>query len=360
MKLQLTNSLNERVSHRFMETFDTNFFSSEIFFEVVSVLWENDIMIKVGKLRDYYMISSNKCQFELAVNKVKSMGKMVTLLHYDSGYVLEKFELLSWAMRYEEVFCELEHIDPDFKSINFDWEDAAFLHNICRVLMDLANDFLEWKCPESKLANECFLMVYRSFLKMQQLKNSEYKYFCLVALVWREIFDQYSNNLKLALVITVILDPRFKQDIVQHFYKEIYDDEADLHFNQILSDVRNIYNEYAKDFNSSSVVRSYAFPQHANEVVSSKLEFDQYLTDSKVSPCEEFDILEWWSFNSLTYPTLATMAHDFLCIPFVYPEDIIDRLEDEVPNIFSFCCLDADLKYALGCTKAWLNEFESL
>ncbi|XP_044465704.1 zinc finger BED domain-containing protein RICESLEEPER 1-like [Mangifera indica] len=350
-KLQLTNSLNERVSHRFMGTFDAFIFSSNYFFEVGSVLWESDIMVKVGKLRGYYMTSSNKYKFEFVVNKVESMGKKVTSKNF-ADYVPRKFDLVDWAMRYKEVFCELEHIDPDFKSINFDWEDAAFLHNICTLLRDVEYDFLKLKCSEIKLVNEYFPMVYKSFLKMLQLKNTEYQYFYLVALLWREIFDQYSNNFKLVIVITVILDPRFKQDDVQHFYKEIYDDEADLHFNQIIGDVTNIYNEYAKDLNNS--------PQHSDEVASSKSEFLRYLTDFKVPPCEEFDILEWWRLNSPTYPILAMMARDFLSIPLIYSEDIFYPWEAEDTNIFSVPCLDADLKCALRCTKAWLNTFESL
>ncbi|XP_044465620.1 zinc finger BED domain-containing protein RICESLEEPER 1-like isoform X1 [Mangifera indica] len=354
-KLQLTSLLNERASHRFMGTFDGYFFSRDYFFDAGSVLWESDIMVKVGKLRDYCMTSSSKYKFEFVVKKAESMGKKVTLEIFALG-VPYKFSPLDWAMRNKEVFCELEHIDPDFKSINFDWEDAAFLHNICTLLMDLENHFWKMRFSEFKLANECFPLVYQSFLKMRQLKNTEYQYFCLVALLWREIFDKLCNNLKLVLVITVILDPRFKQDDVQHFYKEIYDDEADLHFNQIMGDVTNIYNEYAKDVNNS--------PQHSDEVASSKSEFRRYLTDSKVPPCEEFDILEWWRLNSSTYPTLAMMACDFLSISFVYADgdgiDITNRLGDKVFNIFSFHCLDADLKYAIACTKAWLTEFESL
>lgn len=100
------------------------------------------------------------------------------------------------------------------------------------------------------------------------------------------------------------------------------------HLKKMFDDVTNIYSEYAEDVNSSeslcsskqgdgssSMGRPNAFPQNATDVASPKSELNHYLTDSKVHPHEEFDVLEWWHYNSLTYPTLARIVRDFLSIP---------------------------------------------
>ncbi|XP_044466054.1 zinc finger BED domain-containing protein RICESLEEPER 3-like [Mangifera indica] len=345
---QLTNWLNERVSLPVIGNYERHrhlLFDFES--KVDNVARESDIMSELRKLRGYSMTSSNKDKFDLAVKQVESMGKKVTS-KYGDVYFLFDFKLLDWAMGYKEVFCELKRTDPDFTSSNFDWDDATSLHSFWVVLEDIENDIKKLG-DDSKLANECFPMVYRLFSKMLQFKNTDSQYFCLAALYCREIFDEYCNNSKLVIVITVILDPRFKRDIVEKFYNEVYDNEGDLHLKKIMDDVTNIYNEYARDVNNSSMVIAYA-----NEAASSKSEFECYLTDSKVSPREDFDILEWWHCNSLTYPTLAMIARDFLSIPIVGGIHGV-RFEDGFADIYNSDLAD-DYKDTLACTKVWLND----
>ncbi|XP_044466087.1 zinc finger BED domain-containing protein RICESLEEPER 1-like isoform X2 [Mangifera indica] len=350
---QLTNWLNERVSLPVIGDYDP-LVLSDFVLAVENVTWSRNIMSEVRELKDYYMTLSNEDKFDSAVKQVESMGKEVTskyddfqLLRLDYDY----FKLLDWAMGYKEVFCELKRIDPHFTSSNFDWDDATSLHSFWVVVEDIKKDI--WKLRDSKLANECFPMVYDIFSKMLQFKNTENRYFRHAVLHCGKFFDECCNNFKLVIIITVILDPRFKLDIVEDFYNEVYDNEGDLHLKKIMDDVTNIYNEYAGDVNNSSMVRA-----NANEAASSKSEFKRYLTDSKVSAHEKFDILEWWRYNSLTYPTLAMMARDFLSIP------IIGRIhdvhfEDGFVDIYNGN-LDDDLKYAMTCTKVWLNDHDCM
>ncbi|XP_044466385.1 zinc finger BED domain-containing protein RICESLEEPER 1-like [Mangifera indica] len=322
--------------------------------KVIDELLKNEIEIftKVWDLRCYCLTSSNKYMYELAVETV-SMGIKGASIFFGSFTLY--YDLLDWIMRNKEAFCEFEHTDPDFKSIGFDWDDATSLHSFMVVLKDMENDIeelLESEC-ESKLANECFPIIYHFFSKLLRFKKTENQYFRLAALRCRECFDEYCGNSKMLYVITVILDPRFKVDIVEHFYKEIYDNEADFHFKKIFDSVVNIYNDYAKDVKSMG--RAYAFSQHANEFVSTKSEFDRYLQDSRVPLYEEFDILEWWCVNSPTYPILATMARDFLSIPIVkWIESVSHRVECEIEDIYT-SKLDVELKRALICLKIWLN-----
>ncbi|XP_044466049.1 zinc finger BED domain-containing protein RICESLEEPER 3-like isoform X1 [Mangifera indica] len=345
---QLTNWLNERASLPFIGNYKTyNDLLFDFESKVENVMWTSGALSEVWELKKYYMTSSNKYKFDLAVKQVESMGKKVTSKYNDDCFLYD-FKLLDWAMGYKEVFCELERIDPDFRSSNFDWDDATSLHSFWVVVEDIKNDLQ--KLGDSKLANKCFPMVYDIFSKMLQFKNTENQYFRLAALRCRKIFDECCNNFKLVIIITVILDPRFKLDIVERFYNEVYDNEGDLHFKKMMDDVTNIYNEYARDLNNSSMVRA-----NANETASSKSDFDRYLTDFKVPPQEGFDILEWWRVNSPIYPTVAAMARDFLSIPIFNSPDMWSEAEDGFADIYNGN-LDDDLKDAMICTKVWLND----
>ncbi|XP_044465763.1 zinc finger BED domain-containing protein RICESLEEPER 2-like [Mangifera indica] len=344
--IELNNWLNERASLPFMGNYCTcgyllSRFESKVRFEVLN----NDIFIKARKLEDYYMTQSNKFMFELAVRKAESMGKKVSSKYHPRDH-LQNFYLLDWAMGYKGAFCELEHIDPDFKSINFDWNEATLLHSLWVVLNEVS---------QIKLANEFFPIL----LKVLQFTKSEHHYIRHVASCCIEYFDEYCNNSKLVFIISVILDPRFKMDIVQHFLKEMYDNEAaDTHLKKIIHSVTNIYKEYAKDVHTME--RPFAFSQHANEVALPKSELDCYLTDSKVPPYEDFDILEWWRLNSSTFPTLARMTRDFLSIPiFARSNDFNYSLYEDIKDI-SKTSLDVHLEHALICTKLWLKDPENI
>ncbi|XP_044465418.1 zinc finger BED domain-containing protein RICESLEEPER 3-like [Mangifera indica] len=349
---QLTNWLKERVSLPVIGNYETNHhLLFDIECEVDFVESESDISSEVRKLREYYMTSSNK--FDIAAKQVESMGKKVTS-NYDDVRYLIGFQLLDWAMGYKEVFCELKRIDPDFTSSNFDWDDATSLHSFWVLLHDIQNDIWTVR-DDSKLANECFPTVYHFFSKMLRLKNTENQYFRFAALLCREIFDKYCNNSKLVIAITAILDPRFKLDIVEKFYNEVFENERDLHFKKIMDDVTNIYNEYARDVNNSSMDIA-----NANEAASSKSEFERYLADPMVSPHEGFDILEWWRANSPTYPTLAAMARDFLSIPIVNDLDMC--FEDGLADIYRRINIDFNvyLKDVLAYIKVWLNDHDCM
>lgn len=111
---------------------------------------------------------------------------------------------------------------------------------------------------------------------------------------------------------------------------------------------------------SSSMGRPNAFPQNPTDVASPKSELNHYLTDSKVHPHEEFDVLEWWRYNSLTYPTLARIVHDFLSIPiFTCYTSFCSSLWDDIDGIY-ITGLDVWLKMCLGLYKSlveWLWKY---
>ncbi|XP_031249078.1 zinc finger BED domain-containing protein RICESLEEPER 1-like isoform X1 [Pistacia vera] len=269
-------------------------------------------------------------------------------------------------MGFREAFCQLESIDPDFQSINFvreDWDKATALYDSWRVLKDASRSLSDRKY---NTANGCFPMMYHIFFKFLHWEKSGDYYFSDIASSLRKDFDEYWRISNLILVITVVLDPRFKMDIVERWYKEIYGNVVDTHLKLVTDAIANIYNEYAERASNSESSSSWGCgemlddmwrpcmsSQHVNDVVSTEL--DRYLGDSKFCPVQEFDILAWWRLNSSTFPTLARMACDFLAIPISAPIEVLDSpLVTEIEDIFDCQILDDDFKVALACTKVWL------
>ncbi|KAJ0033996.1 hypothetical protein Pint_25839 [Pistacia integerrima] len=179
----------------------------------------------------------------------------------------------------KEAFCEVEQTDHHFKSINFikeDWDEATLMYNGWKVLKELRKDFDNLVDAAYKTANVYFPMICNIFLRLVHLEKSDNDYILCVASVFRKYFDRFWNNSNLVLLIAVILDPRFKMDIVKHFYKEIYGNDSNTHLKKIIDEVTNIYKKYAGSTN--------------NGIATSELEFYQ---DSKCPPGEAFNILEW-------------------------------------------------------------------
>ncbi|XP_031249043.1 zinc finger BED domain-containing protein RICESLEEPER 1-like isoform X1 [Pistacia vera] len=344
--------------------------------------WNRDILDKASKILKCARMLSNENKLQYAVEKAVSMGKTVTdrsvptlLVNFE---LLEcNFELLEWVMEYKEAFCELEQIDPAFKSINFieeDWDKATALYNCWKGIKDAASSLSDCKY---NTANVYFPIVCDIFFKLCQWEKSDNRYVVKIALGLKSCFDEYWSNSNLFLVITEILDPRFKMDVVELWYKMIYGYDAEAQFKKIRHVVTDIFNEYAKgsnSFKSSSIadhgVRNSSTPfkmldsmgrpckssERINDVTLPTSELERYLEDSKFPAVTDFDLLAWWHVNSPAYPTLARMVRDFFAIPVSAPVEYLDSsLATETGNIFYFSNLYYDLRGALACTKIWLH-----
>ncbi|KAJ0034487.1 hypothetical protein Pint_25854 [Pistacia integerrima] len=248
----------------------------------------------------------------------------------------------------KEALCELEDTDPDFKSINFikeDWDEAALMYNCFKVLEDLSQELSNLLNCKYNTAKVDFPMFCDIFLKLVQLGKSDNHYFCFLVSRFRKYFDEFWNKSKLVLVITGILDPQFKMSFnVENFYKEMYGNDAKARFYRIVDYVANIFNQYAKGTNNSM------------SSSSQESELNCYLSDPKCPSEEGFDILQWWHFNSSTYPILARMARDFLSIP-ISATDEDDSLVKEIKCVYD--CLDNDFKLKFAYTKIWFDNLEN-
>ncbi|KAJ0035879.1 hypothetical protein Pint_25843 [Pistacia integerrima] len=326
--------LNERGSFPVIQSFLLIIFSLSRTGKKVGESYMSD---KAFKIWDYCRTSSNVNKFQDVAEKALFKGKTVTSLSVPSCWLFDG-NMLEWVLGCKEAFSELNDIDPDFKSINFiekEWNEATLIYYIgWKVFDDLYRDFE----PTNKTANGYFPIFSDIMLKLVQLGESDDHNVSSFASKWREELEEYWNNSNLILVITVILDPRFKMDIVKQFYEKIYGNDANEYLKKIIDDVTNIYNKYAGSTD--------------NNIVTSESELDRYLKDSKCPPGEAFNILDWWRVESRTYPTLAKIARDVLPIPVAVLGH--SSLLRGVKNAIN-ANIEADLQVALACTNVWLN-----
>ncbi|KAK9194344.1 hypothetical protein WN944_005049 [Citrus x changshan-huyou] len=306
---------------------------------------------------------SNEHKFRMiSADKVKSMGKKT--------YGFEQLEI---AVGLKEVLCELVNADSNFKSMNLtkeDWHKATVTYERIKALHDVACSLSESKC---ETANAYFPKVCDIYVKLLQWERSEDDHVGKIALEAREIFvSKYWMKYELILVIAAVLDPRFKMDIVQRWYKEIYASAAHTHLEKINGEFNGVYNEYAKGSGKSrsgDASSSMSFKlldamgrpctlSHGvidDGIASPKSELDCYLNEPKFPRVEEFDILAWWRVNTPKFPTLARMARDFLAIP-ISPSAATAYacFSKEAKDIID-TSLDRDIITALVCLKGWLS-----
>ncbi|KAJ0035541.1 hypothetical protein Pint_25917 [Pistacia integerrima] len=321
--------------------------------------WTEDLLEKIKKsFRYVFGTPSNEGKFRGAFDKIKSTGVTMTSFQTINPcmWICKDFKMIERALGLKKVFSELEQIDADFKLVNLtkeEWEKATVALEYAKLLKEAADSLSESKYTT---LNVYFPKLCDLFMRLLQWEKSDNCYVSQLASSMRDkYFDNYWSSCKLALVIAIVLDPRFKLDIVECWYKEIYgDDEAKRHFKEITDDVKTVYYKYAK---GPRMLDAMGRPCSSSQNTSAQQELDHYLKEPKFPSVEEFDILAWWCDNSTKFLTLARMASDFLAIP-ISNTGIADSpsLKIEFQNIFYCEGLDVEIRNALICTKSWLES----
>ncbi|KAJ4723458.1 Zinc finger BED domain-containing protein [Melia azedarach] len=309
--------------------------------------------------------TSNMHNFQSALDNAKSMGKKVNISDPFPKNARSLNDLVK-AAGFKEALCELERIDFDFKSRSINltehWDEAAV---ICQYIQELQNSIDNlcnggYTTPNQYFPEFCDL--YMKILPPQRTQLDEATSSAIEKLA--SALEKY----KLVLVITVVLDPRFKMDIVQLWYNKIYGHDADSYLKEIGDNFTGIYNKYyakVSESNSEDATTSYldvmgrpCKSSHNIFIPDKSSELERYLNESKVPSVEKFDILSWWRAYTPIYPTLARMARDFLALPIHVDElgKLAYRSHWIVDYIVDCKDLDDDIKSALTCLIEWLHE----
>ena len=145
---------------------------------------------------------------------------------------------------------------------------------------------------------------------------------------------KYYEEWGLLLAIVVVLDPRFKMDVIECYYDLIYDIDASKHVERVWYAFISLYKEYEEDSSncddsyedvgsssSTNLVGSGSkidgsgnrfdrferwYTQSRSSTIRAyhKSEVEHYLEESVFLRIKNFNILGWWKINRAKLPIL--------------------------------------------------------
>jgi hypothetical protein len=148
-------------------------------------------------------------------------------------------------------------------------------------------------------------------------------------------FNKYWYSSYLNLAIPVLLDPRFKLKYVEFRLKQAFVNDPQPRIDKVKRTFKSLFNEYFAQLNNSNNISQPPGQDHSQMATANDddifgdwdnhlieqmqdqvtTELDRYLSERPISRSGDFDILNWWSTNSATYPTLVAVARDVLAMP---------------------------------------------
>nr|DAD43719.1 TPA_asm: hypothetical protein HUJ06_001949 [Nelumbo nucifera] len=167
--------------------------------------------------------------------------------------------------------------------------------------------------------------------------DSEHEYVHSMANRMKQKYDKYWDECSLVLDIAVVLDPRFKMEIVTYYYNLIYGETTERHVTRVREAMNDLYSKYVGfDIEDRSLVCSsiasqplrihgvldflsgfdrWLIVEHLECCLGTqKLELDLYLEEKPILRGEEFDIFRLWRVDGLKFPKLSRLARDIWAI----------------------------------------------
>ncbi|CAL5328080.1 unnamed protein product [Camellia sinensis] len=283
-----------------------------------------------------------KQKFDVAVNHVKLHHKKKVPMDVPTRWN-STYSMLEAALDLKSAFHRLGQIDKQYKHnpSEDEWNVANVICGCFKIFFDVTSHFSGTTFPTS---NVFFPDICLIQLEMKKWEQSEYDCIRLMAGPMRVKFQKYWEECSLVLAIAVVLDPRFKMDMVEYYFGLIYGVDANKHIQRVRNSFVDLFYEYRSDSsdsmssialvseNSSSsgsqlLVGSskqeslaafhawYAQKRASNIHAYQKSEVEQYLEELVFPSNESFNILHWWKVNKAKFPTLARIARDVLSVP---------------------------------------------
>ncbi|XP_059454974.1 zinc finger BED domain-containing protein RICESLEEPER 1-like [Corylus avellana] len=189
----------------------------------------------------------------------------------------------------------------------------------------------EWEKMENISSFLCSF--YIATCEISSTKYPTTNFYCpavsSISVSLKEEYSQFSS----VLAIAVILDPRYKLDIVRFCYTKIYGMEGSTQVKHVRDKLSYLFMEYSSSPTTSSSSTTSALKNYHNasvkpnrmmqefetfgglDLTSQKSQLESYLQEPRLDSNVKLDILEFWKVHKLRYPKVAAVAHDILSIP---------------------------------------------
>ncbi|CAN1149655.1 Putative AC transposase [Linum perenne] len=332
----------------------------------------------IDKIREsvtYWMATPKRLEF------FQETAKQLKLRH-DNKLVLDcptrwnsTYAMLSSANPYRDVFNRLKLRDAQYNCLpsTSHWQFAAIVCEKLEVFSLISVMFSGSNYPTTNLffPRICDLRVkicewiYDPNVVISNMAQS----------MWSK-FSKYWDGIHHILAVAIVLDPRYKLEIVEYYAEKIGHDDCGFSADSMKQVLCDLILEYQSSFakNQSSCGVGSSALEDGNATSNDRdfelfltqrkkarttaivTELDNYLNEDVLPRYSEFDILMWWKLRGLKYPILQAIARAVLAIPvtFVASESAFSsggRLLDPHRSKLHFATVEA-----LMCTRSWLKD----
>ncbi|XP_044487337.1 zinc finger BED domain-containing protein DAYSLEEPER-like isoform X2 [Mangifera indica] len=172
------------------------------------------------------------------------------------------FHMLLAANELKQVFSCLETYDPDYQIVPpsmDEWKQAEILCIYLKYFFDAANILTS---PTYPTASAFYHEVSKIQLELMQAAMSEDPFVSYLTRPLREKFDEYWRECFLVLAIAVVIDPRFKMNLIECSFSRIYGENAEMWIKVVEDGIHDLFHEY--------LVQAFppdAFMEEGNEVI---------------------------------------------------------------------------------------------
>jgi hypothetical protein len=239
------------------------------------------------------------------------------------------FLMLESTLPFRKVFETLQEQEPSytFGPSNQEWQMVVDICRLLKVFCHATNIISGSNYPTSNLY---FLEIWSVKVVLDEQEKSSNATIRIMVREMKKKFHKYFMESYLTNCIPVVLDPRFKMELVEFRLKKYFGVGADKHILEVKEAIAALFLAYAaevEDFNSMSQEQSGEETGLADDALS---DFDEHIKLKKANSCNElqryleedfhprtpdFDILKWWAVNSPRYPVLGNIARDVLAVP---------------------------------------------
>ncbi|CAN0908223.1 Zinc finger BED domain-containing protein RICESLEEPER 2 [Linum grandiflorum] len=186
------------------------------------------------------------------------------------------YDMLSAAIPYKDVFSRLKCRESQYNSVptKTQWEFAAIVCEKLAVFKDITEVFSGSNYPT---ANHFFPKVCELRLRLLEwLGDPNPMIVSMAGKMWNK-FAKYWDDIHLLLVVTVVLDPRYKLDLVEYYAARFGIDSTDLVAERVKSVVADLVMEYQRKSPKNTSVSLTCAPSSS----STDLDFDRYVRQRK-------------------------------------------------------------------------------
>lgn len=247
------------------------------------------------------------------------------------------YTMLSTAVEYKSVFARLSLREKLFASLcptEADWKVAKDICDRLKMFFDITELLSGTKYVTANLFFPRICGIYLAIRKWTKSNDPQVE---KMAASMKDKFNKYWSDVHGLMAVATVLDPRFKLHMLQALFTNIYGAEgADVKIREIRSLMYNLVKEYQQSpedvctsaVSSTSIQNSgigedevfNIFDQHmssqpANSSSHVRTELDLYLEEPTVNRTQDLDIVNWWKYGGIKYPTLQRIASDLMAIP---------------------------------------------